>query len=324
MRAKKYITIIACLLFLSIVIAQSNPARIYHGIIIEPSINILEADPGQTINGKVKLTNDFQNSGTVKYYPYIVNFRQKGETGMAELYKPENTDFNKNAASWVSFAEQDYSIKFGETVESNYSIKVPKDAVNGGYYIVLVYSQNNNQPQTGNITVGQEIGSLMFITIKGDNIEDTEFVDFYPGQVLFEMPPLDMFIRIKNAGNVHSTIGGNIFIHQGDISKPKATLEINPDNLLTLPGSTRVYSNRESKGFISFENNSFKINWGDTFYFGEYTATMKLRHMVNNQKVTTEKEIKFWVIPWKLILIVAIMIGGCIFAYFKLKSHKSA
>lgn len=317
---KKKISLVLCLFFLTTigVIAQTINKK-YFGIIIEPAVKAVAISPGETISGEIRLTNDFQSQKSMTFYPYAINFRQQDDTGNAELYLTDNLDINSDATQWVDFAEESYLINFGETAISHYTITAPGNAIGGGFYIALVYSQSGalQGPQT--IGLGEEIGCLFFITVRGDNVESTELLRFYSGQGLYDMPPTDMYIRVFNNGNVHSTIGGNIFIHQGDLANPIETITVNPDNFLNLPNGIRTYRADLEKGFIYFEDGQLKIDLTKHFYFGQYTATLKMRHMVDNQKVTDEREIKFWVIPWKLILLA---IATLIVIYFVQKTIK--
>jgi ABC-type multidrug transport system permease subunit len=57
-------------------------------------------------------------------------------------------------------------------------------------------------------------------------------------------------------------------------------------------------------------------------FFGEYTATLKFKHTVNGERITTEKEISFWVIPWKLMLLLVAIIVGIIILIRKIRKKR--
>ncbi len=320
MTRKKFIIFIGILtLFLYLVASDVNAQdveRTYWGIIINPAIIHLELDPGEVYNGSLQLKNDFEHGNLVRYYPTSFNFRQRGETGDPEFYYNEDLQIEFNSADWISFSETEYNINFGEGKQSHFEINVPENAEPGGHYVALVYTEEAGDDRDY-VEVSKSIASLLFIKVTGDENENGEIVDFKTDKTFYDFTPVNFSIRYKNTGNIHTQVGGNIFIHKGDITKTVDTIKVNEDVNLVLPGSIREYFEEFNNGFITKDGNKFIFNW-DQFpkmYFGKYTATLKLRHTVNNERVTTEESIEFWIIPWGLILIVVLILIFIIILY---------
>lgn len=301
-------------------------ARIFFGVVIEPALDEVSLAPGGKHSDTIRLTNDFQEGETFTFYPQAVNFRQAGESGVAQLYINEELPDSADASDWISFAEESYTVSFGESVTSNYTLTIPPDAEPGGYYIALVYKKQETE-NVSNVAIGEAIGSLLFITVEGDLDRNGELLEFKTDKRLYDFTPVEFSIRYKNTGNVHDAVGGNIFIHQGDISNPVATLEVNPDGKIVLPGSIRQYFEYHNSGFIRWDEGRLKFEFKEfpKLHFGRYKATLKLKHFQNGERVTTEKEVTFWVIPWELILILIIIILAV--AYYirrKMKKNEKA
>lgn len=324
------VVIISQLSLLSLVSAQ----KVYYGIIINPALAEKVVNRTQTYKMMVNIANDFQEGGVKTFYPIAINFRQKGETGSPEFY--DNTKpISANAAKWISFEKESYSLDKGQNVDVNYTITVPADAEPGGHYVAIIFSDKNRAEEEQNaVALGKEIGELLFLTVAGDIRETGDLIEFTSEKALYEFTPVNLYIKYKNNGNIHTTIGGNIFIHTGDITKPVATITINRDEEgrvgFTLPGATRSYLESWNDGFITTDENG---NWNFDFSkfpklnIGEYTATLKMFHMKDGKKIVTDAEVKFWILPWKLILVilvVAVTTGIVISKTRKSKSKRSA
>lgn len=292
--------------------AQENQRKFF-GIIIEPAIVYLDVAPGQTVTGKINLTHDFQSKQEYTFYPNPVNFRQTGESGVPELYFDSTLDNSINPSAWISITEDKYTLNFQDRVDSNYTIKIPPNAQPGGHYAAVMYTEDET---TNGEVVGlnKAIGALFFITVAGDVKQDGELLEFKSDKKVYDFTPVVFSIRYKNSGNVHRPVGGNIFIHKGDVTKPTAILEVNKQGELSLPRDVRQYFEIYSDGFITRKNNSWQLNWEKVtkIHFGKYYATLKLKHDRNNQRVTTEREISFWIVPWQLILLIVLIIFALI------------
>ena len=283
----------------------------YFGIIINPAIEHIKLDPGSIYTGNINLTNDFQHHNTVNFVPLVKLFKQKEESGSPEFFDSDELPHKANAAEWITFHENNYNIGYEESIDSNYTITVPHDAQPGGHYIALAY-QETAVGESVQLSLDKTIAALLFVTVNGDTNENGELIDFTVGKPFYDFAPVDFHLRYKNSGNMYSVIGGNIFIHQGDITNPIATLTVNPEGKIVLSESTRHYEEIFNDGFISYDETGFlKINFQKFLkvFFGNYTATLKLKHTVNGERITTEREVSFWVIPWQLIIFLLLIIA---------------
>lgn len=314
--SRKLILTLAVLFFLCYISVTSYAQeRKYYGIVINPAIKHLELAPGESYSDKIELINDFQHQETIQYYPFAQNFNQEGESGHANFYLDDNLPDAINPSKWVSFNEESYIMPFSERISSNYTITVPTDASPGGYYVGLIYISSDPDKidkSDESVALNSAISTLFFITVKGEINETGSLLQFSTDKDWYEFLPVTYNIRYYNEGSIHTSIGGNIFVHKGDITNPVDILEVNDEAGLALPGSIRAYSETQSGGFIYLDQEGdIKLN-KDQFpkiYFGKYTATLKLKHPEAGERVTDDYEITFWVIPWRLILLAIILVG---------------
>ncbi len=304
--------------------------RNYFGIIINPAIIFLEADPGETLTGKVQLRNDFQErnpnepgyigESKITYYPDSLRFEQSEIEGKPKFIFDSELPYESDSSQWVSFFEESYIIDFEQTVESNYTVTVPSTAKPGGHYMALTY--NENKESGDDVALTKSIAALVFLTVKGESSKSGNLLEFYTGKKWYEFTPVDFHIKYQNEGTVHDVLGGNIFVHKGDITKPVATLTVNESaTKVVLPGTTRDFVEIFNNGFITFDDKGkpiFDFKKLTTIYFGKYHATLKLKHDENGERVTTEANLTYWVIPWRLILVIIILIL-MIITFFLLK-----
>lgn len=176
------------------------------------------------------------------------------------------------------------------------TIKVPANAAPGGYYGVIRFSANPPGMEGTGVSLSASLGALIFIRVNGEAKEEMKFEEFYTVASegtrtgFFESQPVNFVARVNNSGNVYEQPVGKIVVK--DIFGNTVTnVNMNLDRRNVLPGSIR-----------KFEAPMDKTNIGDKFLFGYYSAKLTMAYGNNNQ--TIEKEVGFWVIPWKLILTI--------------------
>ena len=162
------------------------------------------------------------------------------------------------------------------------------------------------------------------MTVRGDAEQDGSLVEFSTGKTLYEFLPVDFLVRYENKGSVHQLPGGNIFIHRGDISNPVASIVFNEDQSMSLPGATRSFTESYTDGFLYFEDGKLKLDQSKfpKIYFGEYTATIKFKHTVNGERITVEKDTTFWVIPWKLLSALILVVLAIILLIRRIRKKR--
>lgn len=270
---------------------------------IAPPVITLTADPGQTLSTQVNL-RDISNSplivtGTVN------DFSAQGEEGNPKIDVDNTEQSPYSIKNWVQPLQQ-LNMKSKELQKLPVIINVPKNAAPGGYWGVIRFTATPPGIEGTGVSLSASLGSLIFIRVSGDAKESVGLEQFYasePGKDtpsgLFETTPLDFIVRIKNSGSVHEQPVSRIEVTDM-FNRPVAAVNVNLEQRNVLPGSIRKFSAPLDKSGL-----------GTTMLFGKYTATITTTYGTNKQTVTSQ--IDFWVIPYRLILVI---IAGLILVFF--------
>ena len=217
----------------------------------------------------------------------------------------------------------------------------------------------NKHIEGGNIAFKSEQGAIILLNIGGNVTRDLKVDKFYTTdpfdnshekRKLFEWLPVGFVTELKNTGNSHTIPYGNTMIYKGD--KQIDRLEFNPNNGNIIRESSRTYlpgtySESDNKPnhltyswFGSFfekhlvlddgvaqtdddgYSSKLNINW-DTkgkIRFGKYQAKLAIGYDDGDVKKSIVKDLEFWVIPWKLITIVILIILA--YGYHKLRDNQ--
>jgi hypothetical protein len=211
------------------------------------------------------------------------NFTALGEEGQVNLTEEDSTF---SLAKWITISPASSRIGARESGSFEYTIAVPANAEPGGRFgsIVFKTAAKPVEGQTG-VSIGQEIGSLVFLKIAGSVSEKIAISSFKPLHAINEYKPVALDLRIKNNGNVHIRPTGTVTI-TNMWGKKVATVPIDSRNIL--PDAVR----------------KIEAEWKEhgRFIFGRYTATASVVYGSDNQIITASTT--FWGLPYTIMLVV--------------------
>jgi hypothetical protein len=128
---------------------------------------------------------------------------------------------------------------------------------------------------------------------------------------IFQSGPLNFVTRLENTGNVHEQPAGQITI-TNMFGKKLAAININLPPRNILPASTRKFTSALDSSVI-----------GNKKLFGRYTAELKVTYGQDKKVIT--KKVTFWVIPYKLIAgLIILLIAGFFVLRFALRRYNRA
>lgn len=182
-----------------------------------------------------------------------------------------------------------FTLKAGQEITFSVTITVPEDAAPGGLYGSVLITSQPSKGASGAITVSR-LGALFFVRVNGDAKENGSLQDFSlkgAKKWFYEKGPFTFLFLYKNSGNVHLAPYGNITI-RNSIGQAIDVIDIDP--YFAMPDSVRQ---RE-------------ITWNKDVLLGRYKAEINLNRGYKN--IIDTKELIFWVIPWKFIVISFILI----------------
>jgi hypothetical protein len=290
----------------SIVAAQTTASTPGSGSALEiaPPVLILKADPGQTINTQINLRDISLTKQIVA--SQVDDFGADGEAGLPKINIDNSTPGPYSIIKWISPpAELTLDSKQIKTLPL--TIHVPINASPGGYYGVVRFTATAPELKGTGVALAPSLGALIFIRVNGDAKESMSvagFVATNPGETksawLFEQTPVNFDIRLQNTGNVFEQPAGVISITDM-FGKKVADVNVNEPPGYVLPHSIRKFSQVLNEGQL-----------GDRWLFGKYTATLKLTYGAKSQ--TLNETMTFWVIPWRLILVIIVVLIAVIIA----------
>lgn len=270
--------------------------------ITPPNIS-LKVNPGDKKEGTLGLIND--SDGTLTFGTAVYDFVVTDTNGTPQIL-PQGVVLNNrhSAANWIAVYPPQFTLKPHQRQTLNYYVQIPKDAAPGGHYAAVVF-----QPLTGGTNQGSgaviqsQIATLAYITVNGKIKEGAQVTQFSaPG--FSEFGPVTITTQIKNLGDLHINPQGsitlkNIFGKTVDITTLPSR-NIFPDNVSLI----------------------YKPQLGRTWMFGRYTATLLAAYGVGNN-LPLLATVSFWVIPWRIILLVLLAIGVTITAVLYLRRENT-
>ena len=324
------------------------------GTSISPVKFIFDVNPGEVAEGELTMYN-VTNKAT-DLYPYTKNFKSDGVSG-APLFFDDVLPLNDSLKDWISFDNEKYMVENVKLDNTNatkikFKITIPKDAEYGGHYAGIMVSINDPKrtllPDQGNIAFSADPGTIILVNVKGKVSRDLTLTAFKTtdpyvskkdNQWMFEWMPVEFTTELENKGNTHAFPLGNIIVYQGD--KEIQKLSFNETQSAILRESKRTYSTVMDTGFVYNDpikdsgNSAIRETNGNTKtqlafnwdklskqFFGPFKAKLLLVYDDDGIKKNILEEKEFWILPWKLILAVIILIAGYIFVKFKLKEKK--
>ncbi len=314
-------------LFLFLVLGQillfSQQAQ---AITISPPRLELAGDPGSTVSGEVKVTND--SNGVITYYTQVENFEAGDETG-----NPAFVVAKEGLATWVNVPDSVFA-KAGEQVVIPFTIKIPRSTEPGGYF-ASIFVRTTPPPRSGSeVSIGARLGSLILLRVNGEIQEGVNILEFgsKEKQRFFTSLPVEFYYRFQNTGADRVKPEGDIVI-KNLIGMTAKTLSANRSEGSVLPRSIRRFESpwinaggdKEDVNAVVpapvaggfFTQAKYQLT---NFAFGYYKANLDIRFGENNNSAT--ETFRFFIFPWQLLIsAIVIFVVGFIVLRFMLRRY---
>ncbi len=260
-------------------------------ITVSPPRVELKVRPGQVYQKVIKIHNggDSEMALKVKIQDFIVNDNRGTplpvKAGRAKRWA---------ASNWLQVSPMKFLLHPGETKTLDVAAVIPQNASPGGHYAVIFFQPvGNNGTNKTAAAVMPTVGSLFYLTVAG-KINEQAFVVRMEAPRWQEYGPVKIVSEIENLSDIHIRPRGVIRVYNwwGQLSDK---LSLTPKNIF--PGSSRRFENR------------WPHHWG----FGRYRAT--LTAVYGQHGGVLSATIFFWIIPWHLLLAVALLLIGLL-AFF--------
>jgi len=280
---------------------QNSTSKNGQALEIAPPVLYLTADPGQQVKAQI-LIRDI-SSGNLIVKGTVNDFVAGGVDGTPKiLLEKSETTTAYSIVDWVAPLPSLLLIP-KEIKAMTATINVPKDASPGGHYGVIRFTSTPPTPDGSGVSLAASIGVLVLLTVNGEIKQGLTVDKFTVGKgdktgSIFESAPIVFTQKFKNTGNVHVQPTGQVIISDM-FGKKFAAVNVNVPPGNVLPDSTRQFKQNLDKSVI-----------GGKRMFGKYSAKLSMTY---GDKKKVEQTISFWVIPFKLVLTVILVLVGLFF-----------
>ncbi|MCL4367510.1 hypothetical protein M1563_05080 [Patescibacteria group bacterium] len=262
------------------------------GMAISPPTFEISANPGDTLQNTIKLTNLTNDPLNVSVDRR--NFTAIGEEGAVGLTNEETTF---SLASWITVDPEQVTVPAKQSYIFSFKINVPLNAEPGGHFGSIVFRTGGVKQNQAGAAVTQELGSLILLKVAGDTTTKASVASFNSAQNLWEYGPVVFDTRVTNEGNVHVKPTGTITITDV-LGQKVATIQLDQRNVL--PGATRKVDSA----------------WNQHLLFGKYTATLSLVYGNGQLLTATTTFIGF---PYKIAAVVLVVLIIITFFLYRMR-----
>ncbi len=293
---------LSAILILLVAVASPGVSKaapdVAQGLQISPVIIELNGDKGKTYNLKLSILN--VTTGDLVFKATVNDFRAKDETGDPQVLLKSDLPATASVISWIQPLGS-IPLAAKQTKTLIVPVSIPANAEAGGHYGVIRFSGTAPAEQQTAVSLAASAGILLLVRVSGQIKENLQLTSFFtqPGSKsssLFGAKSMTFVERITNTGNVHVKPIGDLVV-TNMFGKQVASLNVNSTKGNILPDSTR----------------RFEQPWSKKWLFGKYTAAVNLAY--GTQGKVLVGSITFWVIPYKLIIGLLILIVLLVFIF---------
>jgi len=330
-------------LLLSLIITTFIPAAAFaagtggSSLTTTPVSTVLHATPGHSVSTTIGIENNTLEPYAISLQ--LQTFKPYGINGQAQISKIKP---NLPYISWVHFSRTNFIAQPDVWQKVTMTVDPPSTAGLDYYYAVLV-KPTPLSSSTKNVGLNGYNAVLVLLDVESPNAKpQLKVTSFSANHGLYEYLPATFSIGVRNTGNVFLSPTGNIFISRTkNFNHLLDTVQINTAQGNVIPGTERDFKQQWSDGFPVFtpnmvggqpvtEGNGVPIDhldWNFTqanrLRFGKYYAKMVFVYNNGTSDVPTQAVISFWVIPWKILTAIVILLILCMVGLY-VSGHKLA
>lgn len=294
-------------LALLLLIAAYSPAALAQEqtqLTISPVTFELTADPGNTLENDLKVTN--ASSSELQLETKVENIVGTGSEGQVKLSEKAG-EFA--LSSWVTTAPNKFTLRPKEVKQVHFTVKVPNKAEPGGHYGTILVGTVASSDFTGSgASVVQKIGTIVLVRVSGQakelgsissiavknfvgrweekTLSDNQTKIYLPSEEkadqekvgkYFPSGPLAFELTFTNSGNVHYKPSGLVTIYD-------------------LFGRKVGQSAIDSRNVFPGNERKITVVWPKSQLWGiRYRAQAVAIYGTTNQNLTAETS--FWAFP---------------------------
>lgn len=257
----------------------------------------LKAKPGEKLQVQLRVSNTSEKPVVIATSAHDFILDSDGETPVTV---EENTTNRWSLASWLTLTPTFQTVPAKATVGVNVLIEIPKDALPGGHYAMIVHEPNLQGTESNtNTAINQRVGSLLYVIVEGPINEEAYIRDFhFPS--FSEYGPVPFSYTVENNSDVHIAPQMSVEIYTF-FNKKVDTIAI------------------ETKNIFPLSSRDFSGNWERIWGWGLYKAKVTMSYGSSGSIVIANTS--FWLLPIKIIIAAFTLILGFLLAILAIKRH---
>ncbi len=261
----------------------------------------ISLSPGEKKQVQVKVRNG--SSDTVVLESAALDFVVASDGATPVVVDKLQADNRWSLASWLTLAPAEHKLASEEIAVVNVLIEVPKDALPGGHYAMIFHRPVNSASEDGSGSgISQRVGTLLYVMVKGNVIEEAAISSFNWPKFL-ENGPVDFSLNIDNQSDIHINT--------------KPVLKV-----YNIFGKEVVNIETEAKNIFPKSERAFSGTWNKVWGLGYYKAIVEATY--GNQGKVMTAQAGMFLIPVKMILLVLIIILISTILFLSLKKRKES
>lgn len=281
--------------------SQAHAQSVRTMTIVPPTVQ-LELNPGETTEGTMKIINDSDEplDLSVMMQDFIVD----NKNSIPNILTPDTLSNKYSASAWIGIDQMLFSVQPTKTQQLHYYVQVPKNARPGGHYAASIFSPKTESQANGSgAVVNSQIGTLFYITVKGP-VTQKATVESFTAPGFSEYGPVAITTNIKNSSDIHVQPNGMITV-KNMFGQTREKLSFSGKNIF--PEAVREFVHEAGK---------------KSFMIGRYTATLNA-YYGSNHDLPLVATVAFWVIPWKIIVVITLAIIAAVLGYLAMKKRNT-
>jgi hypothetical protein len=310
------LAVLCLVLFSAALPARAASPDTGFSIQVTPSPLVVTAKPGQTTIADLKVRNGGTQTELLKVEPRTFSVENNSQEVKLNDTPPPGI------SSWIHISEPTFQVESGQWHTVHVTISPPKQSGFSFSFALVISRQKEQSPTERGRLIKGSVAVFTLINIdRAGATKRVQVTKFTVTKRVYEYLPASFEIEFKNSGNSIVQPYGNIFVQRTSSSnQPLSTLPVNSSGGYILPGVTRTLNVGWSDGFPVREpvikddgstRNKLTWDWSNAsnFRFGRYTAKLVAVYNDGTRDVPIEGEVTFWVIPWKLLLLLLVILA---------------
>lgn len=259
---------------------------------INPSPFVVNLKPESKTTLEILIRNSGESTEKLKIEPKSYTVDEKGNIKI-------NESTQATVAPWIKFESPEFTIGPGQWFNQLMYLTLPKDTAYNYPFVLKISRVQAADKSSDSQSSKDSVQVSALINVDKPNAKRAlQVTKFSTPNSSYESLPAQFDITIKNTGNMITSPSAKVYIYQGTKDKdPIATLAVNTENVHILPGNSRSFN---AEWMDEAQQTKQMWDWSQ-IRIGEYTAKLVAVYNDGLRDVTIEKQVTFWVMPWRII-----------------------